>query len=154
MRRSALAVSDCSKQTAPRGISMPKNGQVFYCDDFFGQCKSFDHTYRVGDQVFDLPSQQIVTILEIRKIVNCDTDEEHEEELQSVKPSDGRFCGDNDFFTITVDAPADFPGVEDYPHGHRTSIEICLPEEAERYRGFDCLPSAKFEAEARARNAN
>jgi hypothetical protein len=91
------------------------------------ECKSLNHTYSVGDQVFDLPSQQLATITKI-ELVNykgkC-------EGRQSVNPTDDNivFPGP-DFFLVTVDAPA----VEGYSEG-RLFTEFCLPEEAERYRG-------------------
>jgi hypothetical protein len=101
--------------------------------------KSYDHTYSVGDRVFDLPSRQMVTILKIELV----EDGGATEQFQSVNPSNEfLLCGDDAYyFVVTVDAPADFPGVENFPGGQRVITEFCLPEEAERYRGFDCIPS-------------
>jgi hypothetical protein len=92
------------------------------------ECKSLNHTYSVGDQVFDLPSQQLATITKI-ELVN---DNGKCEERQSVNPtSDNIVFPDPDFFLVTIDAPA----VEGYGEG-RLVFEFCLPEEAERYRGW------------------
>jgi hypothetical protein len=92
------------------------------------ECKSLNHTYSVGDQVFDLPSQQLATISKI-ELVN---DNGKGEERQSVNPTnDNIVFPDPDFFLVTIDAPA----VEGYGEG-RLVFEFCLPEEAERYRGW------------------
>jgi hypothetical protein len=98
------------------------------------ECKSLNHTYLVGDQVFDLPSQQMVTIqkIELMKHDAPGSFSTHGEERQSVNPtSDAIVSPDPDFFLVTVDAPA----VEGYGEG-RLVYEFCLPEEAERYRGW------------------
>jgi hypothetical protein len=99
------------------------------------ECKSQNHNYKVGDQVFDLPSQQMVTILNITLVTDDPllTDEER----QSVNPTDAWNIG-HDYFVVTVDAPADFPGSEAYGPG-RLLNEFCLPEEAERFRGRTCI---------------
>lgn len=97
------------------------------------ECKSLNHTYSVGDQVFDLPSQRLVTILKIELMKHDapDSFSTHGEERQSVNPtSDNIVFPDTDFFLVTVDAPA----VEGYGEG-RLFTEFCLPEEAERFRG-------------------
>ena len=97
------------------------------------ECKSLNHTYSVGDQVFDLPSQQLATIQKIERVKHDapDSFSTHGEERQSVNPtSDNIVFPDTDFFLVTVDAPA----VEGYGED-RLFTEFCLPEEAERYRG-------------------
>ena len=91
-------------------------------------CKSWQHTYSVGDQVFDLLSKRMVTI---QKIVFVK--DECEESLQSVKPSDDPYIDGDGYFVVTVDA------------GSRTIHEFCLPEEAERYHGLDFVPSEEAE---------
>jgi hypothetical protein len=97
------------------------------------ECKSLNHTYLVGDQVFDLPSQQMVTIqkIDLMKYDAIDPFLTHGEERQSFNPTNDNIVSpDPNFFLVTVDAPA----VEGYGEG-RLVYEFCLPEEAERYRG-------------------
>jgi hypothetical protein len=97
------------------------------------ECKSWQHTYSVGDQVFDLLSKQMVTIQKIVLVKD-----KYEEDLQSVKPSDDSDIVGDDYFVVTVDA------------GNRTIHEFCLLEEAERFRGFDFVPSEGAEAYIKA----
>ena len=109
------------------------------------ESKSLDHTFSVGDQVFDLLSQQMVTILKIT-LVKYDADGEHEEERQSAKCMNAEdlnsgLYGEEDFFVVTVDAEAS----DNYSGNGRIFGEFCLPEAAERYRGWDCMPSLECE---------
>ena len=103
------------------------------------ETKSWNHTFSVGDRVFDIPSQREVTILKIFK------NRDPKEELPSLKPSDVNPDEDDieDDIFVTVDAPADFPDAETYPDGTRTIYEFCLLEEAERYRAKAELGSTK-----------
>jgi hypothetical protein len=104
------------------------------------ECKSMDHTYAIGDQVFDLLSQQMVTIAKITLVT--EGHDYKEEEFQSMNFSTYR-NGDDDYFVIKVDGPA----VED---DLLVTGEFCLLEEAERYRGFDFIPSLEAETLVKA----
>jgi hypothetical protein len=103
--------------------------------------KSLDHTYSVGERVFDLPSEQMVTILKVTLVRQPDPFVEEEcIECQSAKcisadDIDTGLYGDEDLFVVTVDA---LP-VEDWPDGKRIFGEFCLPEEAKIHRGFECM---------------
>jgi hypothetical protein len=104
------------------------------------ECKSLNHVYSIGEQVFDLMTQQMSTITKIKFVID-DGDVYSEEERQSLNPNDK--LGDDEFFVITLDVAND-------EHHGRTPIEFCLPEEAERYRGFPHLVTEEFEAQVRA----
>jgi hypothetical protein len=105
------------------------------------ECKSLNHTYSVGDQAFDLTSKQVVTIAKIVLVFDSTDSADSEKEYQSM--NFGAYeNGDDDFFVVIVDPP-------DEHNGHLNVGEFCLPEEAERYRGFSCIPSAEFEAKVK-----
>lgn len=72
----------------------------------YEKCKSWDHTFAVGDRVFDLLSQQLVTILKI-ELVTDDGRGGYEEERQSVKPSDDGNFGEDTFFVVTVNVESE-----------------------------------------------
>jgi hypothetical protein len=99
------------------------------------ECKSLNHTYSVGDQVFDLPSQQLATItkIELRKFDSPGSIFNHGvEERPSFNPTTDNIVSPNEnFFLVTID-PA--PAVAGYDEG-RIVTEFCLPEEADRFRG-------------------
>ena len=107
------------------------------------ECKSWNHTYKVGDQVFDLLSKQMVAILKIILVTDDYDVDEYVEELRSMKPSDEEdFEGASFIVTVNVSAKRK---LGDADHD-RIGIEFCLPEEAERYRGWDYIPSEEVEA--------
>ena len=98
--------------------------------------KSLDHTYTVGELVFDLPSQQLATITKITLVRQPDPFVEAEcidhRSAKAVSADDvdaGVYHGD-DFFVVTVSAPH----MEDWPNGERIFGEFCLPEDAETRR--------------------
>jgi hypothetical protein len=64
---------------------------------------------KVGDKVFDMPSQSIVTITEVRYIVDED-------------------CGDEGYAIYTVDAPDDPTGDGAFDSG-RLESEVCDPDQ-------------------------
>jgi hypothetical protein len=106
--------------------------------------KSWNHTFLVGDQVYDLLSDQVVPILKII-LVTDDSCGGYHEERQSVKPSDDADLGGDKFFVVTVDVP---PVIDKWGNEgrDRTVGEIFLPEEAEQCRKAIAEGKARDEA--------
>jgi hypothetical protein len=91
--------------------------------------KSLEHVYAVGEQVFDLPSGQVATIVRIWLVKGRDGEWSECQSAECISIADvcdGLYTPD-DFFAIEVDAPP----TEDFPRGVRVFGEFCLPEEAD-----------------------
>ena len=99
-------------------------------------CKSWDHIFSIGDRVFNLRSQRMATIRQImRQKFDEYGDADGEEYFQSIKPGDAhdRLMEEDseDFYIVIMSG-----------RGENTNClltEFCLPEEAERWRGHECM---------------
>jgi hypothetical protein len=105
------------------------------------ESKSWDHTYSVGEQVFDLPSQQMATILKIERL-NGTTGRTFKKKYQQINLAVCQNAplqenGDADMFIIIVDVKA--PPESEARGYTRLFGDFCLPEEAKFWRGHDCM---------------